>query len=163
MNITTTFISFSLVFLTMMQGGGGCNGGGSFANAFSFSPQSSSTNIVVSPLARHSPKTIPSVVVRRRQTTITISRAFTNDDDYATSELGSVIRPYYTKLMERLPTSSVLSAVEKYNGAPMVASDLAAAAGMSLGSARKELTVGHACRGRYSREYRWRINIYIPD
>lgn len=136
----SSFISFSLVFLTTMQGGGGCNGGGSFANAFSFSPQSSSANIVVSPLARHSPKTIPSVVVRRRQTTITISRAFTNDDDYATSELGSVIQPYYTKLMERLPTSSVLSAVEKYNGAPMVASDLAATAGISLGSARKELT-----------------------
>lgn len=137
----SSFISFSLVFLTMMTGGGGCNGGGSFANAFSFSPpQSSSTNIVVSPLVRHSPKTIPSVVVRRRQTTIIISRAFTNDDDYATSGLGSVIQPYYTKLMERLPTSSVLSAIEKYNGAPIVASDLAATAGISLGSARKELT-----------------------
>jgi hypothetical protein len=146
--MTTTFVSFTLVFLTIMSmtGGGGCNGGGSFSvvNAFSFTPHPSvsTMNIVVSPLVRHSPKTISisTAIVRRRQATI-ISHAFTNNDnDYTPTELGSVIQPYYTKLMEQLPSSSVLSAIETYNGAPIVASDLASTAGISLTTARKELT-----------------------
>jgi hypothetical protein len=123
----------------------GCNGGGRFSvvNAFTFPPHPSlsTINIVVSPLVRHSPKTSSNTaVVRRRQATI-ISHAFTNDDnDYTPTELGSVIQPYYTKLMEQLPSSSVLSAIETYNGKPIVASDLATSAGISLTTARRELT-----------------------
>ncbi|KAL7469457.1 hypothetical protein ACHAXS_009705 [Conticribra weissflogii] len=46
----------------------------------------------------------------------------------------------YDELMERLPSKTVLEAVEKANGAPIVASDLATKAGISLTQARKDLT-----------------------
>mmetsp|Transcript_17184 Transcript_17184/g.34822 ORF Transcript_17184/g.34822 Transcript_17184/m.34822 type:complete len:671 (-) Transcript_17184:87-2099(-) len=46
----------------------------------------------------------------------------------------------YDELMERLPSNTVLKAVEKANGAPIVASDLATKAGISLSQARKDLT-----------------------
>ena len=44
------------------------------------------------------------------------------------------------KLSETLPSKSVIDAVERKQGAPVVASDVAAAAGVSLSQARKDLT-----------------------
>jgi hypothetical protein len=42
--------------------------------------------------------------------------------------------------MERLPSKKVIDAVEKSNGSPIIASDLATKAGISLSQARKDLT-----------------------
>lgn len=53
---------------------------------------------------------------------------------------GSNIVPYYDELMERLPTKKVIQAVEDGKGDPIVASDLATRAGISLTQARKDLT-----------------------
>mmetsp|Transcript_1537 Transcript_1537/g.2962 ORF Transcript_1537/g.2962 Transcript_1537/m.2962 type:complete len:628 (+) Transcript_1537:104-1987(+) len=53
---------------------------------------------------------------------------------------SSNIIPYYDELMERLPSKKVLEAVDKSNGDPIVASDLATKAGISLTEARKDLT-----------------------
>jgi hypothetical protein len=44
------------------------------------------------------------------------------------------------ELVQKLPTKAVVDAVEKNRGAPVVASDVAAAAGVSLSEARKDLT-----------------------
>jgi len=46
----------------------------------------------------------------------------------------------YDELMERLPSEKVIEAVEKGKGSPIVASDLATRAGISLTQARKDLT-----------------------
>ncbi|KAL7540748.1 hypothetical protein ACHAXR_012987 [Thalassiosira sp. AJA248-18] len=54
---------------------------------------------------------------------------------------SSNIIPYYDELMERLPSKKVLKAVETSNGGPIVASDLATKAGISLTQARKDLTI----------------------
>jgi len=51
---------------------------------------------------------------------------------------GNII-PYYDQLMERLPAKKVVKAVEESDG-PIVASDLATKAGISLTQARKDLT-----------------------
>lgn len=53
---------------------------------------------------------------------------------------GSTIIPYYEEIMERLPSKKVLEEVERKRGDPIVASDLAAKAGISLTQARKDLT-----------------------
>ena len=59
---------------------------------------------------------------------------------FASSSSNNII-PYYDELMERLPSNKkVIEAVEKANGAPIVASDLATSAGISLSQARKDLT-----------------------
>ena len=47
--------------------------------------------------------------------------------------------PYYNELMEKLPSKKVIEAIEKSKG-PVVASDLATSAGISLTQARKDLT-----------------------
>lgn len=44
------------------------------------------------------------------------------------------------ELMEKLPSQSVIQAVESKRGAPVLASDLAATAGISLAQARQDLT-----------------------
>jgi hypothetical protein len=49
------------------------------------------------------------------------------------------IMPYYNELMEKLPPKKVIEAIEKTKG-PVVASDLATSAGISLTEARKDLT-----------------------
>ena len=60
---------------------------------------------------------------------------------FASSSSNNNIIPYYDELMERLPSNKkVIEAVEKANGAPIVASDLATSAGISLSQARKDLT-----------------------
>lgn len=48
--------------------------------------------------------------------------------------------PYYNELMEKLPPKNVIEAIEKSKGQPVVASDLATSAGISLTEARKDLT-----------------------
>ncbi|KAL7484550.1 hypothetical protein ACHAW6_010185 [Cyclotella cf. meneghiniana] len=53
---------------------------------------------------------------------------------------ASDIIPYYEALMERMPSKKVLDVVEKARGSPIVASDLATKAGISLSQARKDLT-----------------------
>lgn len=53
---------------------------------------------------------------------------------------GSNIIPSYDELMERLPSKKVIGAVDKSKGKAIVASDLAAKAGISLTQARKDLT-----------------------
>ena len=65
-------------------------------------------------------------------TTSTISSAL-----YSSSTNG--IMPYYNELMEKLPSKKVIEAIEKSKG-PVVASDLATSAGISLTQARKDLT-----------------------
>jgi len=52
----------------------------------------------------------------------------------------SSIIPNYSELMERIPSKKVISAIEQSNGQPIVASDLATKAGISLSQARKDLT-----------------------
>lgn len=49
------------------------------------------------------------------------------------------IMPYYNELMEKIPSKKVIDAIEKSKG-PVVASDLATSAGISLTQARKDLT-----------------------
>jgi len=54
--------------------------------------------------------------------------------------VGGDIIPYYDEIMERLPSKIVLEEVDRKQGDPIVASDLAAKAGISLAQARKDLT-----------------------
>ena len=49
------------------------------------------------------------------------------------------IMPYYNELMEKIPPKKVIDAIDKSKG-PVVASDLATSAGISLTQARKDLT-----------------------
>lgn len=49
------------------------------------------------------------------------------------------IMPYYNELMEKIPSKKVIDAIEKSKG-PVLASDLATSAGISLTQARKDLT-----------------------
>ena len=56
----------------------------------------------------------------------------------ATAPLAAMISR--EELMEKLPSQSVIQAVESKRGAPVLASDLAASAGISLAQARQDLT-----------------------
>src|SRR5210317_304595 len=55
------------------------------------------------------------------------------------SSTNNGIVPLYDELMEKLPSKQVIKAIEKSKG-PVVASDLATSAGISLSQARKDLT-----------------------
>eukprot|EP00571_Detonula_confervacea_P000824 CAMPEP_0172328678 /NCGR_PEP_ID=MMETSP1058-20130122/60478_1 /TAXON_ID=83371 /ORGANISM="Detonula confervacea, Strain CCMP 353" /LENGTH=566 /DNA_ID=CAMNT_0013045805 /DNA_START=267 /DNA_END=1966 /DNA_ORIENTATION=- len=60
--------------------------------------------------------------------------------DHCLPALEAISSPYYDELMERLPSKTVIKAVEKSDGGAIVASDLATRAGISLTQARKDLT-----------------------
>ncbi|KAL9184642.1 hypothetical protein ACHAXT_012612 [Thalassiosira profunda] len=114
------------------------------SDAFSFPPRTTA------PLATSrgastigSSRSIPAL---RPMNTLSIAHSSSSYDRrrgvgplFAGSGGGGII-PSYDELMERLPPKKVLQAVEKSNGGPIVASDLAAKAGISLTQARKDLT-----------------------
>ena len=68
---------------------------------------------------------------------ISLSTASRNSPLYSST---NGIMPYYNELMEKLPPKNVIEAIEKSKGQPVVASDLATSAGISLTEARKDLT-----------------------
>ena len=57
-----------------------------------------------------------------------------------TSPVAPIAMVSREELMEQLPSKSVIEAVESKRGAPVVVSDVAATAGVSLSQARKDLT-----------------------
>jgi hypothetical protein len=80
------------------------------------------------PMAVLAPKGSMSLATTSRNSAVTPLYSSTNG-----------ITPYYNELMEKLPPKKVIEAIEKSKG-PVVASDLATSAGISLTQARKDLT-----------------------
>merc|ERR1719491_925540 len=100
-------------------------GGGSFTvpTVDAFSP-SATTRLSVPRHSRHRPVPIISSTTQLR----------------SSIDGGSGAIVPYQKLLERLPSESVIEAVESFGGRPVLPSDLSAQAGISLSQARKDLT-----------------------
>ncbi|KAL3762758.1 hypothetical protein ACHAW5_002263 [Stephanodiscus triporus] len=84
---------------------------------------------------------------RRRRRFVRVGPLRSSSSSSSSDEGPRLFLPYYERLMENIPPSNVVDAVEEADGKPIAASDLSASAGISLASARKELTTLAALTG----------------
>lgn len=82
----------------------------------------------------------PKIILSSRKSTPQINLLPRNTIDNSRSSTQLEMASAYEQLMERLPSKSVIDAVDKIPGDKVIASDVATRAGVPLSQARKDLT-----------------------
>ena len=110
-------------------------------------PSSYTTTTLTNTKSTHNVVPLSPFFHTTRSTTTPAAISTTSQQHHSRQRLGPLfassnqnIIPYYNELMERLPSKKVIQTIDKSNGSPIVASDLATKAGISLTQARKDLT-----------------------